>query len=199
MTDVEAPGVPEATGAPAPRRRTALWVAVSLGGLLALLVAVLATRQPAEARLADSPLLGKPAPAFAGTPVVGGDGRAIDSTQLEGRWVVLNFFASWCVPCKQEHPEIVKFVERHRAAGDAQVISVLWDDSPARARAFFAANGGDWPVLADPGVHIGLDYGVRGPPESYVISPSGVVVAKYVGPLTADSLERVLSGARAQR
>lgn len=174
------------------RPRVARWVALALAVLLAGLVVVLATREPAQVRLADSPLLGKAAPGFRGTSVL--DGTEVNSADLRGKWIVLNFFASWCVPCKQEHPEIARFAATH--ADDARVVAVIWDDRVANVRAFFERYGGDWPVIEDPGVRIGLDYGVRGPPESYVISPNGIVVAKYVGPLTASSLDEVLAGRR---
>ena len=173
-------------------RRTALWVSLGLGCAVAMFVAVLATRDPATTRLADSPLLGRPAPPVRGENVF--DGADVDLAAYEGKWVVLNFFASWCTPCKQEHPEIERFAARH--ADDAQVIAVLWSDKVGAAKRFFAEYGGDWPLIADPGVKIGLDYGVRGPPESFVISPDGIVVAKYTGPLTAASLDEVLAGKR---
>jgi cytochrome c biogenesis protein CcmG/thiol:disulfide interchange protein DsbE len=174
-------------------RRTALWVSLALGCAVALFVAVLATRDPATARLADSPLLGRPAPPVRGENIF--DGGRVDLAGYEGKWVVLNFFASWCVPCAQEHPEIRRFADRH--ADDARVVAVIWSDTVAAAKDFFAARGGEWPVIADRGVKIGLDYGVRGPPESFVIDPDGVVVAKYTGPLTAASLDEVLAGKRA--
>lgn len=174
-----------------PRRHTARNIALALAVVAAVFVAVLATREPAEVRLADSPLLGKAAPAFSGTSVLA-DATHIRSADLRDKWVVLNFFASWCTPCKQEHPEIQRFAATHR--DDAQVIGVIWNDSAANTRRFFEREGGDWPVIRDPGVQIGLDYGVRGPPESYVIDPAGRVVAKYTGPLTAASLEDLLAG-----
>ena len=173
-------------------RRTALWVSLALGCAAALLVAVLATRDPATARLADSPLLGRPAPPVRGENIF--DGTDVDLADHAGKWVVLNFFASWCTPCKQEHPEIERFARTH--ADDAAVVAVIWSDTVGAARDFFERYGGGWPVIADPGVKIGLDYGVRGPPESFVISPDGVVVAKYTGPLTAASLDEVLAGKR---
>lgn len=174
-------------------KRPALWTAGALGCAIAVFVGVLATREPAEVRLADSPLLGKAAPAVDGKNIF--DGSDVDLAAYDGKWVVLNFFASWCVPCKQEHPEIERFARRH--ADDAKVVAVIWSDTVGAAKEFFAENGGDWPVIADPGVKIGLDYGVRGPPESFVIDPRGVVVAKYTGPLTAASLEQVMAGKRA--
>src|SRR3546814_7964023 len=67
-----------------------------------------------------------------------------------GRWVAVNFFASWCTPCIQEHPELVAFDEAHREAGDAAVVSVTYDDRTDDAKEFFAKRGGDWPVVDDP-------------------------------------------------
>src|SRR5438270_3022240 len=100
----------------APRRHTARWAAVSLGVVLLLFVAVLATRKSAADKQAESPLLGKPAPALTGT---GLDGHDVSLVSDQGKWVVVNFLASWCVPCRQEHPELVKFTQRHQVAGDA--------------------------------------------------------------------------------
>ncbi len=172
------------------RRRTALWVALAIGVLVAFLVGVLATRDSAADRLADSPLLGRPAPDIGGTTLAG---EELSLGSLQGRWVVLNFVASWCVPCRREHPELVAFDTQHRAAGDGQVLGVVFSDKADNVREFFRERGGDWPVLQDPQGQIALDFGVRGPPESFVISPGGVVVAKIVGPVTAEGLERILA------
>jgi len=174
------------TGRP---RRTALWVAIALGVLLAFLIGVLATRDSAADKMVASPLLGKPAPDIVGK-TLGGEQLSLSS--LRGRWVVLNFVASWCVPCRQEHPELVDFDTRHRAAGDGQVLGVVFSDKPGNVRDFLRERGGDWPVLEDPDGQVALEFGVRGPPESFVISPGGLVVAKIVGPTTADGLEQIL-------
>jgi cytochrome c biogenesis protein CcmG/thiol:disulfide interchange protein DsbE len=180
---------PLPTEAPPTRRRTALWAAAAVGVLLAFLIGVLATRDSAADKLANSPLLGRAAPAISGTTL---DGERLDLASLRGRWVVLNFVASWCVPCRQEHPELVAFDTRHRAVGDGQVLGVVFSDKPANVREFFREQGGDWPVLEDPQGQIALEFGVRGPPESFVIDPSGMVVAKITGPATAAGLERIL-------
>jgi cytochrome c biogenesis protein CcmG/thiol:disulfide interchange protein DsbE len=110
--------------------------------------------------------------------------------------VLVNFFATWCVPCRQEHPELVRFAEAHRGTGDAEVVSVIYDDSPDAVRAFHAAQGGDWPMVSDPKGRIALDFGVAGVPESYLISPTGIVAAKVVGGVVAGDLERLLVQAR---
>ena len=181
--------VPPRTGA---GRHTALWVALAVGVLLAFLVGVLATRDSAADKMAASPLLGKAAPEITGKTL---NGEQLSLSALRGRWVVLNFVASWCVPCRQEHPQLVEFDTRHRAGGDGQVLGVVFSDKPDDVRDFFRERGGDWPVLEDPQGQVALEFGVRGPPESFVISPSGVVVAKIVGPATADGLEQVLASA----
>ena len=179
----------------APRRHTARWAAVTVGVVMLLLIAVLATRKSAADKQAESPLLGKPAPSLTGS---GLDGSQVSLASMHGKWVVLNFMASWCVPCREEHPELVKFTQRHGAAGDAQVVGVVFDDTAGNVRGFFKRLGGDWPVLDDPGGHLALEYGVRGPPESFLVDPNGFAVSKIVGQVTADGLDKLLVRAKAQ-
>ena len=174
-------------------RRTVLWVALSIGLVGALLVAVLATREPAEVRLSDSPLLGQPAPAATARAL---DGSTVRLADFRGKYVVLNFFATWCVPCLREHPELTRFQNRHAQIGDATVLSVIFDDDVPSVRKFFEREGGDWPVLDDPGGKIALDFGVRGPPESFLIDPNGYVVSKVVGEVRADALESLVARAK---
>ena len=174
-------------------RRTVLWIALGVGVVGALLVAVLATRQPAQARLSDSPLLGKAAPAATGRAL---DGSTIRIADFRGKYVVLNFFATWCVPCLREHPELARFQNRHAQIGDATVVQVIFDDDVPSVRRFIEREGGDWPVLDDPGGKIALDFGVRGPPETYVIDPNGFVVSKIVGEVRAEGLESLVARAK---
>ncbi len=156
------------------------------------LIAVLATRPPAPYTEVATPLLGKSAPSVSGATLQG-DHFALSS--LRGRWVLLNFFASWCPPCEQEQPDLVKFAFEHdrRGADDAAVVGVVFDDSVSGARQFLATSGATWPVVSDPGGQIALDYGVRGPPETFIISPSGVVVAHLDGAVTDSGLDRYLA------
>lgn len=169
--------------------RTALVVAVVVGVLAALLVAVLATRDPSTDRVTQSPLLGKLAPAVDGKTL---DGRTFDLRDQRGRWVVVNFFATWCIPCEVEHPELVDFHERHTAAGDATVVSVLFDDKASKAEDFFEERGGEWPVVVDPDGGIGVAYGVARVPESFLVAPDGTVVQRLVGGVTATGLDDLL-------
>ena len=179
------------------RRGVGFWSAIAIGLVLVAFVWLLATRDSAQSRLADSPLLGKPAPALAGETL---DGERFDLDDRRGRWVVVNFFATWCVPCVREHPELVRFSQRHLAAGDAEVVSVQFDRNEGeRLRRFFERNGGDWPVVGDPDGVIALDYGVTGIPESYLVDPDGFVVSKIVGGVSADQLDALVSAAQEQR
>jgi cytochrome c biogenesis protein CcmG/thiol:disulfide interchange protein DsbE len=175
------------------RTHKARWAALAVAVPVALLVAVLATRPEAATRVADSPLLGKPAPDLAGSTI---DGQDFDLRRSQGRWVLINFFATWCVPCRQEHPELVRFAELHRQSGDAEVVAVVYDDSVDAVRDYRQKEGGDWPMVADPKGRIGLDWGVAGVPESYLVSPDGVVAAKVVGGVRLAALEGLLSRVR---
>jgi cytochrome c biogenesis protein CcmG/thiol:disulfide interchange protein DsbE len=166
-------------------------VAVVVGAL----VAVLATRQPASSTAAASPLLGKPAPSISSTALTGGP---VDLSTIRGRFVVVNFFASWCPPCQVEQPELVQFAFQHRSAGDAQVLGVVFADRNASAARFLASTGSEWPAVADPNGQIAVDYGVRGPPETFVVAPDGLVVARLVGAVKSTDLDQVLTRARAE-
>ncbi len=182
---------------PEPRGRSGKvvrWSAVAVALSVLGLVALLATREPAVTRVADSPLVGRTAPEISGQSV---DGRAVRLSAMRGRYVVLNFFATWCVPCQREHPELREFADE--AEGKAQVVAVIFDDDPARVRRFFEERGGDWPVLDDPQGKVALDYGVRGPPESFLIAPDGVVVSRIVGEVTTEGLTSLVASVEARR
>ena len=88
---------------------------------------------------------------------------------------------------------------RFAAASDAEVVSVTYGGTRATdARTFFEREGGDWPVLDDPSGRVALDYGVRGVPESFLIAPSGLVVTRITGGVTADGLDALLHRLEAQ-
>ena len=110
-----------------------------------------------------------------------------------GRWVVVNFFASWCIPCIDEHPELAAFDAAHRAEGDAVLIGVTFDNDTEDARAFFAERGGDWPVIDDPDNSIGVAYGVAKVPETFVVHPNGTVVQRFVGGVTRAELDELIA------
>ena len=201
-TDAGVPAHPAGVGAsaddelllarpgPGPGRWIALGVAVAL--VAAFLVLLVGAKRPAD----KSVLPGRPAPG-AETAYATIDGGTQSLAALRGRYVVLNFFASWCVPCEQEHPELLNFQQRHSAAGDATVVQVLFNDKPDAARRFFDERGsGGWPVLVDPTGRFALDYGVTGPPETYIIDRQGVVIGAVKGGLNDALLEDALNRAK---
>jgi cytochrome c biogenesis protein CcmG/thiol:disulfide interchange protein DsbE len=175
---------------PAGGPRFALIAAVAIAAIVALMVAVLATRDPSTERASQSPLIGELAPATAGTTL---DGEQVSIDDYRGRWVMVNFFASWCIPCREEHPELDAFDVAHRAEGDAVLMSVTFDNDADDARAFFEREGGDWPVIDDPENSIGVAYGVAQVPETFVIAPNGTVVQRFAGAVTRAELDEVIA------
>jgi cytochrome c biogenesis protein CcmG/thiol:disulfide interchange protein DsbE len=170
-----------------------LWVAVAVAVPLAIFVAILATRDAATTRAADSPLLSQPAPDVTANTI---DGAQVRLSDLRGKWVLVNFFATWCVPCVEEHPELVNFSTVHEQAGDAQVVGVVYSDSVSAVKDFRAEKGGTWPMLTDSNGKIALDFGVSGVPESFLVNPEGIVVSKIIGGVQRPELERLLARAK---
>lgn len=119
------------------------------------------------------------------------DGADFDIDAMRGKWVVVNFFATWCVPCVVEHPELVKFSEERAETGDAVVVSIAYEEEAQRLRDFFAEKGGDWPAIVGDDARTALEFGVTGVPESFLVDPSGRVVAHFTG-VTADGLNKVI-------
>jgi cytochrome c biogenesis protein CcmG/thiol:disulfide interchange protein DsbE len=169
--------------------RTARNAAVVVGVVLVLFIALLATRKSAEERVGFNPLLNKAMPRVTGTTM---DGTTIDLDRYRGRWVVVNFFAAWCIPCREEHPELIKFAEEHDAKGDAVVVSIAFNDQPSAVQFFFAQNGGTWPVIVRDDGRAAIDFGVTGVPESFVVAPNQLVVDHFNG-VTQAELDAVIA------
>ncbi len=191
MTTVEPePELGERPAPPAKRRIGAVAaVAIAVGVVVALLVVLLATREPGANRTTDSPLLGSLAPAIEGETV---DGGRFDLDDLQGRFVLVNFFATWFVPCQAEHNDLLRFSAAHAEAGDARVVSVVFSDDADDVERFFAERGGTWPVIDDAAGRVALDFGVTGVPESFLVGPDGTVRAKVIGGVAYDGLEDLL-------
>jgi cytochrome c biogenesis protein CcmG/thiol:disulfide interchange protein DsbE len=191
VTDETAPSAGEGGDAPGrPRRsRAARNAAIVVGVVLVAVIVLLATRGANDS--ASSRIVGQAAPDFSGETL---EGEAFRLSAHRGEWVLVNFFATWCTPCILEHPELVSFAESHRD-DPVEVVSVAYgNDQAAALREFFAEAGGDWPVIpADTG-RIALDYGVTGVPETYVVAPSGQVVARFEG-VTARALDELIEEA----
>jgi cytochrome c biogenesis protein CcmG/thiol:disulfide interchange protein DsbE len=161
-----------------------------LGLALAVpLFVVLALGFGHDPRAIESPLVGKPAPAFALTPLEGGP--AVSVASLRGTPVVLNFWATWCVPCQQEHGELQAAARRWRDR--ARFVGVVYQDRPEAIRAWLARMGVIGTTLVDVGSQVALAYGVTGVPETFIIGPDGVIAHKFTGPVTAADLDARLS------
>jgi cytochrome c biogenesis protein CcmG/thiol:disulfide interchange protein DsbE len=174
------------------RRRSKLpiVVAASVAVVVAVLVAVLATSKSAQdvQNQANSLLIDKPAPPIKGPPLDGGN---VSLADYRGRWVLVNFFASWCVPCQQEQGDLVHFQNQHQAPGDAAILAVRFNDPDVGPiRQLMDKSGAHWAVVDDPQAK--FDWGVTGPPETFLVNPQGVVVAHVVGRIYAPQMEALL-------
>lgn len=167
------------------RSRLVLWSTIGVACVAAVLVAVLATSKPASQVEVGSPLVGKAAPAISGQSLVGTGKVTLSS--LHGKWVLVNFAASWCVPCRDEMPQLSAFVGAHASTDNATILTVDYDsaDNPGLA-ALLRGSKADWPAVADAAA--GVTYGVGPLPESYLVDPQGTVVAKYDGQVVAAQL-----------
>lgn len=193
---VDARAGARAAGLPGRRRPVAPIVAVVVALVVGALVVVFARSDGAGDDSFDSPVVGEPAPLLIGATTGGG---TYDLGARRGRWVVVNFMASWCGPCRQEQPELELFSDRHAAAGDAEVVAVVVNDEPDDIDAFFAQYGGDWPAVLDPDGEGYVDFGVVKVPETFVVDPDGIVVAKVDGAVSAAGLDAVLVEAATAR
>lgn len=153
------------------------------------LVVFLAVGLGLNPREVPSPLIGKPAPAFA-APMLADEGKTLRLEDFKGRVWVLNVWASWCAPCREEHPLLVDFAQRHPGL---TLVGLNYKDQRAAGTTWLQRLGDPYTAsLFDPQGRIGLDYGVYGVPETFVIDAQGVVRHKHIGPLTPESIRNEL-------
>ncbi len=169
------------------------WAACGAGLGALVLVAVLATRPPAT-QTTSSFLIGKPAPPVAGRNLAGG---VSSLSSMRGRWVLLNFFASWCPPCRAESPDLVKFAYSRPADQRVAVLGVVYGDTASNAAAFERQVGATWPSVVDPNEQIAISYGVDDPPQSFLVAPDGRVADRILGGVTVGALDRLVEHALA--
>ncbi len=183
------------TTSASPSRRVAPFIVLAVAAVVAGLLWILIGAKTGESDSADSPLLGRPAPVVKTTTL---DGKPFDLQRRKGSWVVFNFFNSTCVPCVQEHPELLKFADEQAKLTDgAEFYTVVWDDSHGAVQKFFADNGGTWPILTDEDASISVAFGVAKVPETWIIDPNGFVVQRLIGGTTDDQLTRLIAQAKA--
>ena len=129
------------------------------------LVVIFATSESGVERLRTH-LVGEVAPPIAGET---SDGGYWSLDEVRGRWLLVNFFSTTCIPCIEEHPELLSFSENQPTDTGVRVVSVAFDDDPLSVEAFFEKNGGDWPVLTRDTGRISVDWGVIAVPESFLV------------------------------
>jgi cytochrome c biogenesis protein CcmG/thiol:disulfide interchange protein DsbE len=176
-------------------RHTARWAALAVGVVVAGLAVVLALQVSDDERQTRprSELLGDPAPEFTVTTL---DGEEVTADSLRGRTVIVNFWNSWCVPCKQEEPALERFYEQHRNEADFVLLGIVRDDPEKAARDAVAERGFEWPMGIDPGGQAALDFGTRGQPETFAITPDGLIAGVQYGPASVADLDTMLAAAR---
>ncbi len=137
-----------------------------------------------DPREVPSPLIGKPAPAFNATLLAAPE-KTVGNPDLAGKVWILNVWASWCVACREEHPLLVDFARR----GVVPIYGLNYKDTRPAGIAWLQRQGNPYTdSLFDPEGRIGLDYGVYGVPETFVIDRAGVIRYKRIGPVTVEVL-----------
>ena len=129
--------------------------------------------------------IGKVAPDFSLTTL---DGESISLAELRGRPVIVNFWASWCVPCLEEFPLLAEAHERHADEGLA-VVGVVYQDTSLAARTFLERQGAAWPSAPDPDGRAAEAYGILAPPETFLIDRDGRIAARALGQFSAAWLD----------
>lgn len=173
-----------------PRRMSLLTLAVLVG-----VAAAYGTRFGADPTMVDSPLLGRLAPAFT-LPYLEKEGTQ-SLEDLEGNVVVINFWASWCTACREEHDDLIMAAERFRDRG-VTFLGIVYQDRPEFAIDMLDEMGRGYDNVTDPGSRTAIDFGVFGVPETFFIDRHGTVVAKVVGrsdlELLSTTIETILAG-----
>ena len=160
--------------------------------VLVVLFAVIMARPGRDVRNIPSMLIGKPAPEMVLPPIEGlrtPDGAPVpgfDPATFGGKPVLVNVWASWCVPCRDEHPLLMQMTE----TDGVTIAGLNYKDKTANALQFLAGLGNPFAqVGADLSGRAAIEWGVYGVPESFVIGPDGTVLYKYTGPLTPEAIE----------
>ncbi len=184
MSEIEEEGEPQAA---LPRRVWLVYLPVVLFLLLAGLF--LLRLYAGDASRLPSALIGKPVPAFALAPVEGLAKPGLSAADLKaGKVTVVNVFASWCGPCREEAPALLQLSQQ-----GLPLVGIAYKDKPENTRRFLTDDGDPFKAVgADTNGLTGIDFGVYGVPETYVVDGRGIVTAKIVGPLTDEAIQKEL-------
>jgi len=158
---------------------------IALIAAFVALVALLAVGLTRDPRQVPSPLVDKPAPAFE-LPQLG-DGSRFSPAEMRGKVWLLNVWASWCVSCREEHPVLIDFSRTKRVP----LVGLNYKDARDDALKWLARYGDPYQLsVVDRDGRIGIDYGVYGVPETYVIDRAGIIRYKQIGPVTPEVMDK---------
>jgi cytochrome c biogenesis protein CcmG/thiol:disulfide interchange protein DsbE len=157
--------------------------------VLAALLGIFAVSLKRDPSYIPSVLINKPAPDFALPPVVGTGAPGFDTDALKGHVTLVNVFASWCVPCRDENKVLMSLKD----FTDVPIYGINQKDQPDNARAFLAELGNPYAAIgADSNGRASIDWGVYGVPETFVVNAKGIITFKIVGPIDANSVKSAL-------
>jgi cytochrome c biogenesis protein CcmG/thiol:disulfide interchange protein DsbE len=154
--------------------------------LFIILAVFLALGLNLNPREIPSPLLGKPAPAFS-APKLDEPSKLLSQSDLKGQVWLFNVWASWCASCRSEHPILIQLAQKKAVV----IIGLNYKDEPEAAKRWLAQLGNPYDVsIMDQDGRIGIDWGVYGVPETFVIDKQGVIRYKHTGPVTSDDVQK---------
>jgi len=159
--------------------------------ILGVLLAFFAVGLNRDPRVLPSPLIGKPAPAFElpvlAFPQANAASVRLSNAEFAGKPYLVNFFASWCAGCQVEHPYLMQLAKQ----GAVTIVGIDYKDADADVRQWLAARGNPYaPILVDLDGRAGIDFGVYGVPETFVVGADGRILHKHVGALTPEAFAK---------
>ena len=136
-----------------------------------------------------SVLIGKPAPTFSLPALAGSGVPGLARADLIGHLTLVNIFASWCVPCREEHPMLKEIAKDSRI----RLVGINYKDKPQNALTFLSEMGNPYAAIGvDEAGRTFIDWGAYGVPETYLVGPDGIIRKKYIGPLTGETIAKDL-------
>lgn len=168
-------------------------IALGVGVVLVAFGVVLALNVDSAPSTERGQFIGKPAPDFSVETL---DGELLSTADLAGKTVVINFWNTWCTPCKAEAPALEALYDAHKKEPDFAMIGVVRDDTERATRAYVEAESVGWKIAMDSDSETSLAWGVTGQPETYVIGPDGIVAAELRSEGTIEDFELMVRAAR---
>ncbi len=179
---------PTPASAPRPRFRPVMLLPLALfAGLAMIFLLRLESRDGPD--VVPSVLIGKPAPDFSLPALAGSSVPGLSRADLDGHLTLVNIFASWCVPCRQEHPVLEMIAKDARI----RLVGIDYKDKPENALALLNDQGNPYAAIGvDASGRTFIDWGAYGVPETYLVGPDGIIAKKYIGPLTEEAVAKDL-------